>query len=89
MLALLFGVIGSGILIMSCLFIYWFYFIYVDKDEENLKNQYTGINEDNEEENKSKTKLYPVDRNFLKKRRLKKINNNSKKSIKNTDKRKN
>ena len=72
MLLLLFGVIASGILIMSCLFIYWFYFIYVDKDEENLKNQYTRINKDNEEGNRSKTKLYPVDPNFLKKRRTKK-----------------
>ena len=53
---------------MSCLFIYWFYFIYVDKEEENVKNTYTRINKDNEEENKVKTKLYQVDPNFLKKR---------------------
>ena len=71
MFALLFGVIGSGILIMSLLFIYWLYFIYEDKDEENKKYQYTRINKDNEEENKTKTKLYPVDPNFLKKRRIK------------------
>ena len=72
MFGLLFAVIGSGILIMSLLFLYWIKYIYVDKDEENNKSQYTPISKEPEEKETNNQTLYQVDPNFLKKRKNKK-----------------
>ena len=70
MFEVLFSVIISGILIMFCLFLYWFKFIYIDKDESGKEGEVIKIN--NKEKEDRNQKAYPVAPNFLKKVRKKK-----------------
>ena len=67
MLETLLAVVGSGFLIMTCLFLYWFKYIYEDKDEKNKKGQYTPLSKETEENDI----YYKVDPNFLQKRKKK------------------
>ena len=67
MLETLFAVIGSGLLIMTCLFLYWFKYIYEDKNKKNNKSQYSPLSKEADENNV----YYKVDPNFLKKRKNK------------------
>ncbi len=67
MLEVLFAAIGSGLLIMTCLFLYWFKYIYEDKDENNNKGQYSPLAKETEENDV----YYQVDPNFLQKRKKK------------------
>ena len=66
MFEVLFSVIISGILIMSCLFMYWFKFIYIDKDEIGKEGEFTKIN--NKEKELRNQKLYPLTPNKVRKK---------------------
>ena len=68
MLGLLFGVIGVGAIIMTCLFFYWLKYVYVEKDEKDDRRQYTPLSQNNNEENNSnKNEFYNVEPSFIKK----------------------
>lgn len=68
MLGLLFGVIGIGLIIMTCLFFYWFKYVYVEKDEKDDRRQYTPLSQNNNEGNNANKKIfYKVDPDFIQK----------------------
>ena len=67
MFEILFAAIGSGLVIMTCLFLYWFKYIYEDKDAKNNRGQYTPLAKEAQENDV----YYQVDPNFLQKRKKK------------------
>jgi hypothetical protein len=77
MFGLLFGVIGVGVIIMTCLFFYWLKYVYVEKDEKDDRRQYTPLSQNyNEINNTNKKEYYKVDPDFIKnanKRKNKKL----------------
>jgi len=79
MFGLLFGVIGVGVIIMTCLFFYWLKYVYVEKDEKDDRRQYTPLSQNNNDiNNTNKKEYYKVDPDFIKNanKRKKKIINN-------------
>ena len=77
MFGLLFGVIGVGVIIMTCLFFYWLKYVYVEKDEKDDRRQYTPLSQNNNDiNNTNKKEYYKVDPDFIKsanKRKNKKL----------------
>ena len=77
MFGLLFGVIGVGVIIMTCLFFYWLKYVYVEKDEKDDRRQYTPLSQNNNDiNNTNKKEYYKVDPDFIKnanKRKKKKL----------------
>ena len=62
MFGLLFGVIGVGVIIMTCLFFYWLKYVYVEKDEKDDRRQYTPLSQNNNDiNNTNKKEYYKVD----------------------------
>ena len=57
---------------MTLLFLYWFKYIYVEKDDDYNRSQYRPIPNKYEDKDNKKQTLYQVDPNFLKKKRSKK-----------------
>ena len=56
MFGLLFGVIGVGVIIMTCLFFYWLKYVYVEKDEKDDRRQYTPLSQNNNDINNTNKK---------------------------------
>jgi hypothetical protein len=69
----LFIVIIIGAVIMACLFIYWIKYVYVEKDEKDMKG-YSPLSQNMVEKNfiNNNQTLYKIDPNFIKKRKNKK-----------------
>ena len=65
----LFGAIFIGSIIMGSLFLYWLKYVYVEKDENGKRSQYSPLSQNVKNEN-NKT-LYKVDPNFINKRKSK------------------
>ena len=58
---------------MACLFIYWIKYVYVEKDEKDMKG-YSPLSQNMGEKNfiDNNQTLYKIDHNFIKKRKNKK-----------------
>ena len=73
MLETLLGTIFIGSIIMACLFFYWLKYIYVEKDDKDIRSRYspltTDVNIKNNNDNNQT--LYKVDQNFINKKKSK------------------
>ena len=67
----LFGAIFIGSIIMGSLFLYWLKYVYVEKDENDKRSQYSPISQNVKDENNNNKTLYKVDPNFINKRKSK------------------
>ena len=63
-----------GAIIMACLFFYWLKFIYVEKDETDIRSRYSPLSQNINERNNNKNNqtLYKVDPDFINKKKNKK-----------------
>ena len=68
MFKLLFGVIGIGIVIMTCLFFYWLKYVYVEKDYKDRRSIYSPLSQNSDENNNNDTTLFKVDKKFINKK---------------------
>ena len=73
MLETLLGTIFIGSIIMACLFFYWLKYIYVEKDDKDIRSRYspltTDVNIKNNNDNNQT--LYKIDQNFINKKKSK------------------
>ena len=67
----LFGAIFIGSIIMGSLVIYWLKYVYVEKDENDKRSQYSPLSQNVKDENTNNKTLYKVDPNFINKRKSK------------------
>ena len=68
----LFIVIFIGAIIMSCLFFYWLKYVYVEKDDKEIRSRYSLLSQNINEKNNNNQTLYEVDPEFIKKAKNKK-----------------
>ena len=72
MLAFLFSVIGTGLLFMTLLFLYWYKYIYDEKDAEQKYQKYKPKYNQEDNSKKINSKVYKIAKEIIINKRLKK-----------------
>ena len=71
MLGSLFGAILIGGVIIGCLFLYWIKYVYVEKDDKDIRRGYSPLSQNLGDQNNNNQTLYKVNPNFINKRKAK------------------
>lgn len=71
MLGSLFGAILIGGVIICCLFLYWIKYVYVEKDDKDIRRGYSPLSQNLGDQNNNNQTLYKVNPNFINKRKAK------------------
>lgn len=72
MIGSLIGAILIGGVIIGCLFLYWIKYVYVEKDDKDMRRGYSPLSQNlGDQNNNNNQTLYKVNPNFINKRKTK------------------